>query len=222
MSARHSVLTALVTVVILSLLACSSTTVTGSWRNPDFAGELRKVYIVGISKQELHRRSFEDEFRRQLQTLGVTGIASYKDLAEPQNATKELIAERVRKNGADSVLMTRLVGQRTEEVVTPGRVSSYGAWPRSGYGYGYGRPYYPAPYYRNWGSYYDRCCEVIYEPPTITRYQVATIEANLYEASSGELIWSAQLETVVESNLQKLISDFATTVTEDLRRQGLL
>jgi hypothetical protein len=216
MSARHSVLAVLATVVILSFLACSSTTVTGSWKNPDFAGEVRKVYIVGISKQELHRRIFEDEFGRQLQNQGLTGIASYMDLAEPQNATKELIAERVRKNGADSVLMTRLVGQRTEEVVTPGRVSSYGAWPR------YGRLYSPAPYYRNWGSYYDRCCEVLYEPPTITQYQVATIEANLYEARSGALIWSAQLETVVESNLQKLISDFATTVTEELRRQGLL
>lgn len=218
MSERHFLLAPLAIVVMLSLLACSSTTVTGSWKNPDFAGEIRKVYIVGISKQELHRRIFEDEFGRQLEKQGATGIVSYRDLAEPQNATKEMIAERVTKNGADSVLLTRMVGQRTEEVVTPGRISNYSAWPY----YGYGRPYYPAPYYRNWRSYYDRCCEMIYEPPTITQYLVVTIEANLYEAKSGELIWSAQLETVVESNIQNLIGDFATTVTEELRRQGLL
>jgi hypothetical protein len=104
-------------------------------------------------------------------------------------------------------------------MVNPGRISGYGLGSR----YGYYHPYSPAPYHRNWGRYYDRCCfELTYEPATITQFEVATIEANLYEASSGELIWSAQLETVVESNLQKLVTDFATTVTEDLHRQGLL
>jgi hypothetical protein len=195
------------------LTACSSTTLTGSWKNPDYQGQIRKIYIVGVAKQEINRRIFEDEFRQQLLTEGVTGIASYKDLPAVSDADLKTAAEHVRANGADSVLMTRMVGKRTEEVVTPGRVSSYSSGP-----YGYA----PYPYYRNWGSYYDRRYETIYEPPTITQFQVATIEANLYDASSGELIWAAQLETVADANLQKLIADFVRTVIRDLRQQGLL
>jgi hypothetical protein len=200
------------------LAACASTSVTGSWKNPDYSGSPRKIYIVGISKQDTNRRIFEDEFSRQLQVYGVTGISSYKDLAEPQNATKEAIADRVKKNGADSVLMTRIIGKHTEEVVSPGRISGYETGPN----YAYPRPYYPDPYYRDWGNYYDRRFEATYEPPIVTQLQVVTIEANLYDAKSGELIWSAQLETVVEASTQELIADFVTTVTNDLRKQGLL
>jgi hypothetical protein len=204
--------------LMMFLAACSSTTITGSWKNPDFSGSIRKIYIVGISKQETSRRIFEDEFGRKLQSYGVDGTPSYKDLVDPQNASKEAIAERVRKNGADSVLMARMVSKRTEEVVTPGRITTYGARPY----YGYPHPYTPDPYYRNWGSYYDRGYDTIYEPATVTQFQVVTIEANLYDANSSELIWSAQLDTVIEANTQKLIADFVDSVTKELRQQGLL
>ena len=198
--------------------ACSSTTVTGSWKNPDYTGTVRKVYVVGIAKQELTRRMFEDEFVRQLQAYGANGIASYKDLTDVQKAGKEQVGERVRKNGADSVLMTRMIAKRTEEVVIPGRISGYETGPH----YGYPRAYAPDPYYYSWGNYYDRSFDATYEPPTVTQYEVATIEANLYDAKSGELIWSAQLDTVVEGNAQKLIADFIQAVSKDLLQNGLL
>ena len=61
-----------------------------------------------------------------------------------------------------SIHYTKLYDTRTEQVMTPGRISSYQSWSRGGFDY----PYSPAPHYRHWGSYYNRCCsEVIYEPP---------------------------------------------------------
>jgi len=201
------------------LAACSSTTLSGSWKNPDYRGQIRKVYLVGVAKNEINRRIFEDEFGQQLQAQGITGISSYKDLRSAADADQKAVAERVRANGADSVLITRLLGKRTEEVTTPGRISGYTSDPY-GYGpYGYAPP---DPYYRNWGSYYDRRFEATYEPPTVTQLQIATLEANLYDAKTGDLIWSAQLETVIEGNLQILIADFVQTVMKDLRQQGLL
>jgi hypothetical protein len=199
--------------LILPLAACSSTTITGSWKNKDFTGMLHKVYIVGIAKQDTTRRIFEDEFSRKLESYGATGIESYRDLPDPQQATKELISERVAKNGADSVLMTRMIGKRTEEVMTPGRITSYSTGPYYGY---------PDQHYRQWGNYYDQSYETIYEPAMVTQYQVVTIEANLYEAKTGELIWSAQLDTVIEPTTQNMIVDFVDKVTKDLRQQGLL
>lgn len=189
------------------LAACSSTTLSGSWRDPDFRGQIRKVYIVGVAKQDINRRIFEDTFSRELQPFGVTGLTSYRDLPSSETIVKEDVARELKRNGADSILMARMVSLRTEQVVTPGYVSGYAP---------------PAPYYRSWDSYYDRRFEAIYQPPTISEFQVATIEANLYEAATGRLIWSAQLETVVENNLEKLFSDFVKTVSKDLQKQGLI
>ncbi|TLM65913.1 MAG: DUF4136 domain-containing protein [Deltaproteobacteria bacterium] len=194
---------------------CSGTTLSGSWKDPGFERKINTVYLVGISKSETNRRLFETRFAEELATHGVTGLPSYRDLPDASNAGREAIDAAVRKRGADSVLITRLVSTRTEEVVTPGRVSGYRSWPYRGYPY-------PSRY-RYWGSYYDRCClEMTYEPPTVTRYEIATVEANLYEAASGELVWSAQLETVIESDLRKLVDDFIDTVTRDLREQGVI
>ncbi len=208
---RIALLALVATGIVLS--ACSSTMITGSWKNPDFNGKVEKVYVVGIAKQETTRRIFEDEFREQLAKFGAIGISSYGDLKMNEETNQDLIAARIKANGADSVLMTRAVGKRTEQVVNPGYVA--------GPAYG-GRGYYPDPYYRNYGGYYSRSYDVVYMPATVSEYQIITIEANLYSAASGELIWSAQLETVVETNLDALIKDFIAVVTKDLKDNGLL
>lgn len=61
-----------------------------------------------------------------------------------------------------------------------------------------------------------------YEPATISKFQVITIESNLYDAASGELIWSARLETVMEGTMQSMIRDFIKVVTKDLLNQGVI
>lgn len=217
MRVNRIVLSALVAAGML-LGACSSTMITGSWKNPDFTGKVRNVYVVGIAKQETTRRIFEDGFCRQLAALGATGMPSYVDLKISQETSEDVIAGRIKANGADSVLMARAVSSRTEQVVNPGYVSG----PAYGPGYAGRGYYYPDPYYRHYGGYYARSYDIVYQPATVSEFQVVTIEANLYSAASGELIWSAQLETVVEANLSALINDFIEVVTKDLREKGLL
>ena len=184
----------------------------------EYVKPVKKVYIVGVSKQETGRRSFEDEFGQKLKEYGIATVFSYKDLKNNQEADLDLITEKVKANGADTLLLTRILGRRTEEVVNPGRVSGYSSAP-SYYGRG---SYRPEPYYRNYRSYYDRRYEMTYEPATITQFQVLTLESNLYDAASGELIWSAQLETVLDGTMQELIHDFIEVVTRDLHEQGVI
>jgi hypothetical protein len=200
-------------ILVLLVTGCSSSIVTGSWKDPNYSGQVKKVYVVGIAKQETTRRIFEDEFCKQLATFGVTGLSSYRDLPASEEINKEMIEAKARANGADSVLLTRAIGKRTEEVVNPGRISNYDYGPRG---------YYPDPYYRNYGSYYARSRDIVYQPATVSQFEVVTIEANLYNAANAELIWSAQLETVVEENLGKLLADFIETVTKDLNAKGLI
>lgn len=203
---------------VLSLTACTTTSVIGSWSNPSYKEKLNKVYVIGVAKQEVNRRIFEDEFSRQLAVNGARGIQSYRDLPSSLDADNESIAVKARANRAGSLLITRAIDKRTEEVVNPGRVTTYEYGPRR-----YNRRHYhPDPYYRNFGDYYTRSREVIVEPATVTKFKVLTVEANLYDAATLELIWSAQLETIPEGGMEKMIADFVTVVIGDLKGEGLL
>jgi hypothetical protein len=55
----------------LTIAACSSTDMTGSWTNSDFKGPIKKVYVVGIAKSEMNRRIFEDAFSNQFFSKGL-------------------------------------------------------------------------------------------------------------------------------------------------------
>ena len=114
--------------------------------------------------------------------------------------SQEAIVARLNRNGADSILMVRVTRLRIEEVNST--------------------PYVAAR--STWNSYYESRYEYVYTPPMTTEFEVATIEANLYDAKTGTLIWLANLETVIGGDLEKVFGDFARTVTRDLQKQGLL
>ncbi len=195
----------LLTAFVPMFAACSSTTLSGSWKDPEYRGPVQKIYIVGIAKVDLNRRIFEDTFTRELETLGVKALPSYRDLPISQEGNQSAIVAQLEKNGADAILLTRVTDKRTETVTTPGYATTY-------YGGSGG-----------WGGYYNRgYAETMYTPSTTTEFQIATVESNLYNTKTGKIIWSAQLETVVENNLDKLFTDFVKTVTKDLKKDGLI
>jgi len=204
--------------VALFFAACSSTTMSGSWSDPAFTKKIKTVYIIGISKDETRRRIFEDSFGRQLASQGIKTVSSYKDLPNNQEADREAIIQRMTEEGCDSVIITQLIDTRKETVTSPGRVSGYSSGPnyrnRGGYGGG--------GYYNNWNSYYRRRTDIVYEPPTSTEFVIATVESVMYDLKTEEMIWSAQLETIIEGNFEKMVQDFATTVSKDLKGKGII
>lgn len=203
---------------LLLLLAsgCSSTRMTAYWKDPAYHQRIDRVYIVGVAKQTTLRRLFEDEFARHLLAYDVISFPSYKDQLDPELADQTEIDRQLRAHRAKVLLIARVIGQRTEEVIHPG-YATYRSWPFFG-----PWDYYPAPYYHNSWSYYDRRYDMIYVPATVSRHSVITAECNLYDAVSGDLIWSAQLETVAGNNVVNQIRDFIEAVTGKLNEQGLL
>jgi hypothetical protein len=200
------------------LWACSSTSMSGSWSSPEYKGQIKNIYVIGLSKKETNRRIFEDTFSRELANNGVTGVSSYKDLPSTEGTNNDLIRERMISNGTDSVLLTRLVDQRTETVTNPGRVSGYS----SGSYYGGRGSAGRSRHYNSWGSYSNRRYDVTYQPATTTEFVVLTVESVLYDLKTEQMIWSAQLETVVEGNLEAMMQDFVESVTKDMKAQGMI
>lgn len=199
----------------LTLSGCTSTVLTSSWTDPNFSGQVDKVFVVGLASQERTRRMFEDEVVNQLTQAGVSGVQSYLTILDSENLEEVSIARNVANVGANAILIAYASGQRTEGVVNPGRITSTGPSGSSRRSSDWNRSHH-------FRTYFDRHRTIIYEPSTITEFEVIEIEAHLYDAKTGQQIWSGQLETVLERDLRSLLSGFVRTVVSDLKSNNLI
>ena len=202
----------------LVITACSSTDMTSSWTNSDFKGPIGKVYVVGIAKDEMNRRIFEDAFSNQFFSERVSSEASYRDITFSKEINKEALAKNMAERGCDAVVLTRLIGQRKETVTTPVYDPVYLPGPYYG---GYGR-YNRPRHYGSWGSYYGHPLAFSYVPTTTTERIILTVESVMYDLKTEQLIWSAQYETAVEGSIDTMIGKFVEEVAKDLKRKKII
>ena len=158
---------------------------------------------------------FENTFERQLNSEGVKAIASYKDLFTNKKPEREAIIRRMRANDCDSILLTRVVSQKTK-TISQGK-GSY----RSSPGVAASGPNSRPRYYNDWKDYYTYG-SVNYVSPATLDIVTLTVESVLYDLETRELIWSAQMETHLEGNLENMMRIFVGEVTKDLRAKGLI
>lgn len=202
----------------LTIAACSRTDMTSSWTIADFKGPIEKIYIVGIAKDEMNRRIFEDAFSNQFFSEGVSSEASYRDLAFSKDLKKEAIAKDMVERGCDAVVLTRLIGQRTETVTTPVYDPVYLPGPYYG---GYGR-YNRPRHYGSWGGYYGHPLAFSYVPTKTTERVILTVESVMYDLKTEQLIWSAQYETAVEGSIDDMIDKYVKAVVKDLKGKKII
>ena len=112
------------------LSACATTSMVDTWRDPNYKGKaFRNFLVVGITKDPGVRRVFEDIFTAELRNRGLQATASYTVTPPDQTVGKELLAEAVKKTGADAVVTTRVVNVQQQTSVTPAYVETYGTGP---------------------------------------------------------------------------------------------
>jgi len=210
-----TILTRLIGLVLLGFLAtaCSSTTVKDSWVKPGYSDKIENVYLIGIAKEEDYQRLFEEAFKRQLSGQGVLAVTSHNDLPRDQENSRENIIKAMTANGCDSVLLTKLIRKRTEAGTKGQGIQVVKTTPV---------PLYMDPWYNNWGSYYNQSYSVVNIQPTTSATTTLIIESVLYDLESEERVWAAQLETVEDINVMKMIRDYVEAATRNLKGKGLI
>ena len=187
----------------LLLAACANTRFTSQWKSPDYSGgPMRKVLVVGVSKQPSVRRTFEDEFVARLEAAGVDGIQSYTVLPDEALADRAALEAAVKSTGADGVLVVRLVRREQQTQVVQ---ASPAAPPTLGF-YGW--------YSGAWSGYY--------EPATTYQYELVSLEASLYSPAQANLVWSATTEGFAPTNLKKDSASYADLIIDALRKDRIL
>lgn len=192
-------------VLILALIAsgCASTTLTNSWRAPDYTGTITSFVVVGVSKQASVRRVFEDEFAAQLDAQGVRAVPSYTLVSEDGPIDEDSLRKAVESSGGDAVIITRLVKVENKVAVSqPGPPITAR------------QPYYYGYYSRAWVGYY--------EPPIVQQYDIVTAETTVFVKDRAEPVWSGTTETFAPADLKKETAGFAKVVIEALAKESLI
>jgi hypothetical protein len=184
--------------------ACVTTTLTSTWKDPSYQGHPGKVMVIGIARKPLNKRIFEDEFVRQLKARGINAVASYTVMPDEKQADHAVIAEKVKEQGADTVLISRLASKKTVHTYVPGSVT------------------HPPTYYNAWRDYYGYGYQVVYTPGYTAEDEYAVMESNLYDAVNGKLIWSASSETEIRGSNQTQIISYIDVMVNAMADQKLL
>ena len=229
-------------IIFVSVLTgCSSTTLKSSSKDSQFTGKVNKVYIIGFANNQETRQLFEDTTAETLTSYGVTGISSHQDQPALKEINDETIENSVKATGADSLLLALATDR--------GTISAADIIPPKAYRYeliirnqSYGT--YPQPYYKRYGTYdhvpqsykpygfYQKSAfsdfhsfsnpsrQAVYTPAN--EFETIIITTYLFDTQTKELIWSAELETKNSTDPNTEIADFINTVTDDLKKQGLI
>lgn len=186
--------------VICLLASCATTKVTETWKDEQSRGPIRKVAVLGVFQEPDTRKIFEDEFADRLRARGIEAVAGHKFIPDAEMPDKDVVIGKIRKLGADTVVLTRVVDTETVQTIVSGR------------------DYLVPQYYSYYGTYYTH----IYEPGYIAQEGVTYAETNLYRISDEKLIWSGRSRTELSATRYELIQAFVKIMIDRLAADGLI
>ncbi len=188
----------------LLITACATTTLTSAWKDPSYQGQPRKIMVIGVARKPLNKRIFEDEFVRQLKARRTDAVASYTVMPDEKQGDNAVIAAKMKEQGADAVLITRMASKKIVHVYVPGTV------------------YYPPSYYGRWRDYYGHGYQAVYTPGYMAEDEYALMETNLYDTATDKLIWSAASETEIRGSNENQIKTFINVMVNAMAEHKLL
>ena len=192
------------------LCSCASISLTDSWHNPSVpAARPHRALVVSITKKDNNRAVYEDVLASELSSHGVEAIASHTLMPSGVKAERGVLDEAVKKARADSVFTVQTIKLERQTTVQPGFASTYpGYW-------------YPEAF-PTWDLYGYYGSMDAYGPAYISSYDIATIQVNVFDTSTGKLLWAATCTTSEPENVVSVAKDLAGLIVKSLAKEGLL
>ena len=155
--------------------------------------QFKRILVAGVMENYLVRQDFEDEMKTQLAKYGVDGVSSI-DFLPPKNEMMEGEAkQRIKESTLDGVL-----------VVTAG-------------------VYVPPPGYYSFWPYWNMAYGNFVPTSSYTQENIIVrVEFNLYYVKDEKLVWSGESDTVYSKDFEKLGRDYAKTLVNQLKRDGVI
>jgi hypothetical protein len=186
--------------LVLIAAACASTSIIGSWVDPEMKSiEGKSIAIFCLSPRLDVRDKVETQMSDAFQAKGVNAMRSM-DFITPGKMDKDIIAAILKKNNINGVIIVSLLDKEKSSYYVPGS-TAYGVGFYGYYGYRYAAVYDPG-YYSTTTSYY--------------------IECNAYRLADERLVYSSQSKAVDPSSLDKFAYDYSRSIVQDLQSKGVV
>ena len=192
---------------ILLVSACANTKISQSWVDPDHKKVYKALLVIGIAESEQNRRAYESYFVEELKAIGVEAVASYKLIKSDQKIDRETVTKAIDGLGIDGVLITHLLAVDEETIYRPSM--DY-------------MPMYGGGYYGGMYSYYPHVNTYVHRPGYYTTHETYTLETNLYDVETEELVWSARTRTFSPESVDEVIVDLTRLLIADLKDKKLI
>jgi len=202
-------------------LSCGpSQKITSSWVNKDIGPKKKytSVFVMALSQNQAARNIVETDLANAIAAKGYKVFKSTEyftpQFSKETAPTKEAVLAKVSQLGCDAIITVGLVDKTSETRYVPGVSVGLGVGysPFMGYGPGFG-----------FGGYYGYMGSTMYNPGYYTTDKTYFMEANVFDAASEKMIWSAQSEAYDPSTISKFSRDYTTLLmdklTTDLRKR---
>ncbi len=217
----------IVLVAGMILAGCSpSTELRMSWKTGDYAPKkFSKIGIIALMKSNEARVDVETGVAEALRLKGINSIVTYdlwpfannqeimKKMGLSQEQLKEVIQQKVAEQKMDGLLIITLFDAFKEKRYVPGNSVSVGVGISPGMYPAYGYPYY---------SYYGYAFNTMTTPGYYEDASTYFIESNLYDIASGNLIWTGQTSTEMQSSLETEAEKFGRILVKGMLQGGVL
>ena len=193
----------LITILTIAFLSSCSTSTKLSvfWSDKNYEkGKIDKVLILGITKREAIRRTYEEDMALRLAKYNIEGVSSAELFPMGEKLDTNTFRLHFADGGYDVVITSQLVAadknQRYE----------------SGYSYT------PSPYARGgFGGYYGSSYG---SPGYVITTTTLKIETHVYDTKTEALIWSGISDTFDPSNEHDAITSLNKALIYHLNKQG--
>ena len=182
----------------------AKTTFSSVWKAPSatsvtFKG--RKVAALVIDSDQSLRVSGEEALVRELNALGIEGVAAYR------MAPKEELesAERA-KVWFDRAQVAGVVAFRA---INDDRRSTYqpATWTTS--------------YYQSFWGYYGSSWSAVYQPGYVRNERFVSLETVIFDVPGNALVWAGMSTTENPKSGQAVVADVVKQAVKEMQKQGL-
>jgi hypothetical protein len=188
-------------VIITQLATCATTYIDSFWRDQAYQARPHKIMIIGIAKSPANKRTLEDDFVKQIKLQGTDAVSSYAILPDDKDSNKDVIATKMKEQGADAVLITRIASRKAVFTNVNG-------------------VYAPPQSYGSWQNYYEYVN--LSSAGYVEETKYAVMETNMYDAGNDKLIWSASSKTEISGTDQQFIKSYVKVMVKNMIKQKLL
>lgn len=204
---KNRIVTLFSFILILLLAACGpKSKITSSWVDPAQKGYgANNILVMGVVRSDVKLKLFENVFVDELQKVNIQAMASYKVIGNVPDPDKKIVEAAVKKTGASSVLITRVVDRKSETANYRGSVH-----------------FVPGGFYGNMYGYYGHSYRALYTPPSSITRTTVQLESNLYDVATASLVWSAQSESIDAKLLRTDFENFVDVLIMDMKKKGVL